>query len=278
MDTFILSLSVILAGGFLALLLTRQFILMKLATIVTVSAGCIIGLSSVFPRLLASSPAAAEVTWDWLHIFTLAFKIDSISTFFLIPIFLISPMALIYSFHYMENKEKPVRGAVNYFFFAVLVASMALVVASANIVTFALAWELMSLSSYFLVIHDYQIKANRKAGYLYFIFAQGGAMFLFAAFAVIFQSTGSFDFNLISQIPDKAKLLVFILAFIGFGSKAGIFPLHIWLPYAHPAAPSHVSAIMSGVMIKMGIYGIIRIYLLLMLPLRSSARSSLLPV
>ena len=266
MDTFILSLSVILAGGFLALLLTRQFILMKLATIVTVSAGCIIGLSSVFPRLLASSPAAAEVTWDWLHIFTLAFKIDSISTFFLIPIFLISPMALIYSFHYMENKEKPVRGAVNYFFFAVLVASMALVVASANIVTFALAWELMSLSSYFLVIYDYQIKANRKAGYLYFIFAQGGAMFLFAAFAVIFQSTGSFDFNLISQIPDKAKLLVFILAFIGFGSKAGIFPLHIWLPYAHPAAPSHVSAIMSGVMIKMGIYGIIRIYLLLDAP------------
>jgi len=265
MDTLFVSLAVILAGGLSALLLSRQFIIMKLATIATVSVGCFIGLSSAFPRLFDSS-SAAEVTWDWLHIFTLSFRVDSISTFFLIPIFIISPIALIYSFHYMENKEKAGRAAVNYFFYAVLVASMALVVASANIVTFALAWELMSLSSYFLVVYDYQIKANRKAGYFYFIFAQGGAMFLFTAFAVIFHHTGSFDFNLISQIPDRVKLLVFILAFIGFGSKAGIFPLHIWLPYAHPAAPSHVSAIMSGVMIKMGIYGIIRIYLLLDAP------------
>jgi hydrogenase-4 component B len=121
----------------------------------------------------------------------------------------------------------------------------------------------MSLSSFFLVIYEYQAQETRKAGYLYFIFAQGGAMFLFAAFGVIYSQTGSFSFDQVAAIPENFKLLVFILAFIGFGSKAGIFPLHIWLPQAHPAAPSHVSAVMSGIMIKMGIYGIIRIYSLL---------------
>ena len=142
-------------------------------------------------------------------------------------------------------------------------SSMAMVVMSANMITFLLAWELMSISSFFLVMYDYESSENRKAGYLYFIFAQGGAMLLFAAFALVHSHSGSFDFNSFAAIPEQAKLLIFILAFLGFGSKAGIFPLHIWLPKAHPAAPSHVSAIMSGVMIKMGIYGIFRMYLLL---------------
>ena len=262
MNTFFLSLSLILAGGLAALLLSRQFILMKLVAIGTISAGSLFGLFFSLSRLLGES-TAATASWDWLHIFTLSFKLDSLATFFLIPIFVVSPLALIYSFHYMENKEKSLRTAVNYFCFSILVASMVLVVSAANMITFALAWEIMSLSSYFLVVYDYQVKENRTAGFMFFIFAQGGAMFLFAAFAVIFQYTGSFNFNLISQIPDSAKSLVFILAFIGFGSKAGMFPIHTWLPYAHPAAPSHISAILSGVMIKMGIYGILRIYLLL---------------
>ncbi len=262
MNTLFLSLSVIFAGGLVALFLRRQFILMKLASIVTISAGCILGLYSSLSRLHCSS-TVATASWDWLHIFTLSFKLDCLSTFFLIPIFVVSPLALFYSFHYMENKEKSLRTAVNYFFFAILVASMALVALADNIITFALAWEIMSLSSYFLVVYDFHVRENRTAGYMYFIFAQAGAMFIFAAFAVIFQHTGSFNFNLISQIPDSAKLLVFLLAFVGFGSKAGAFPLHTWLPHAHPAAPSHVSAIMSGVMIKMGIYGIMRIYFLL---------------
>jgi len=88
-------------------------------------------------------------------------------------------------------------------------------------------------------------------------------MCIFAAFGLIYSYTGSFSFDSIDQLPAQAKLVVFLLALVGFGSKAGIFPLHIWLPHAHPAAPSHISAIMSGVMIKMGIYGILRFYVLL---------------
>lgn len=261
MDTLFVSIAVILAGGAAGLLLFRQFTLMKMVAIATISVGCGIGLYYVVPKLLQGTPATAS--YNWLHTFTLSFTLDSVSLFFLIPIFLIPPLTLIYSFHYLENEQKRQRAGVNYFFFSILIASMALVVMSANMITFLLAWELMSLSSFFLVMYDYEVFANRKAGYLYFIFAQGGAMFLFAAFALIHNHSASFDFSSFAAVPEQAKLLIFVLAFLGFGSKAGIFPLHIWLPKAHPAAPSHVSAIMSGVMIKMGIYGIFRMYLLL---------------
>jgi len=261
MDTLFVSIAVILAGGAAGLLFYRQFTLMKMVAIATTSAGCGIGLYYVLPKLLQGTTASAS--YDWLHTLTLSFQLDSVSLFFLIPIFLIPPLTLIYSFHYLENREKSLRAGVNYFFFSILIASMALVVMAANMITFLLAWELMSLSSFFLVMYDYESRINRKAGYLYFIFAQGGAMFLFAAFALIYSHSSSFAFSAFTAVPEEAKLLIFVLAFLGFGSKAGIFPIHIWLPRAHPAAPSHVSAIMSGVMIKMGIYGIFRMYLLL---------------
>jgi hydrogenase-4 component B len=118
----------------------------------------------------------------------------------------------------------------------------------------------MSLSSFFLVIHNYEIPANRRAAYLYFVFSQVGALFILAAFALMYAQSGSFEFAAAADLPNGVKMGVFILAFIGLGSKAGVFPLHVWLPYAHPAAPSHISAVMSGVMIKTGIYGIVRMY------------------
>ncbi|MEW6517855.1 MAG: proton-conducting transporter membrane subunit [Thermodesulfobacteriota bacterium] len=238
---------------------------MKAGSCLVVAAGCLLGLFAAL-SVLPQSGDAARISLPWLHIFTLSFQMDSISAFFLLPIFIISPLAMFYSFHYMEKQEQSFRTAINYFFNAILIVSMALVACADNIPTFALAWEIMSVSSYFLVVHDFQNKETRQAGYLYFIFAQGGAMLLFAAFALVYSYTGDFAFAGFAAIPDSVKLVVFILAFLGFGSKAGIFPLHIWLPYAHPAAPSHISAIMSGVMIKMGIYGIIRIYALLGVP------------
>jgi hydrogenase-4 component B len=262
LEILFVPLFIILTGGVLALFFTRRFTLMKVVTISATVTGCVLGCIYTLSHLI-SNGGIIEKSWKWLHLFTLAFKIDSIALFFLVPIFLISPLAVLYSFHYLGDAAKSARTAASYFFFTVLVASMALVVTAANMITFVLAWEIMSLSSFFLVVFDYQVKENRQAGYLYFIFAQGGAMFLFAAFALLYRHTGNFDFASFATIPENAKLLIFILAFLGFGSKAGIFPLHIWLPKAHPAAPSHISAIMSGVMIKMGIYGIFRMYLLL---------------
>ncbi len=262
MPTLFVSIFILLAGGIAALFLSRQFTLMQRIAVGTTALSCVIGLFYAIIHLVGDTPLATT-SWNWLHIFDLAFAADSVSLFFLIPIFLIPPLVLTYSLHYLKESQNNLSTALNYFFTALLVASMVLVVTAANMITFALAWEIMSISSFFLVVSDYQEKEKRKAGYLYLIFVQGGAMFLFAAFAMIYKYTGSFDFSAVSTLPANAKLTVFILALIAFGSKAGLFPLHIWMPSSYAAAPGHLPALMSGVMAKMGIYGILRIYLLL---------------
>ncbi len=262
MDTYLFSLVVILVGGILPLFTYKQFKFMKASCVIVTATGSMFGLFEAV-TFLWHSAENATISWSWLHYFELSLKMDSISAFFLIPIFLICPIAVLYSFHYMDKSEQSLKTAINYFFSAILFVSMALLTTANNIITFALFWEIMSLSSYFLVVYDFRNEETRKAGRLYFIFAQAGAMFLFAAFAVIYSQTGSLSFDMISEIPENIKVIVFVLAFIGLGSKAGVFPLHIWLPHAHPAAPSPVSAVMSGVMIKMGIFGILRFYMLL---------------
>lgn len=258
MNFFLLSLTVLLAGGIFSLLTYRQFSLMKAGYITITTAGCLIGLYSIVAPLQGA--VVVSFSQPWLHLFNLSFTIDSLSAIFLIPIFAVCPLAVIYSYHYMSKAEQGARVGVNFFFTNMLIASMALVATADNIISFALVWELMSLTSFFLVLFEYQKEDTRRAGYIYFIFAQAGAMFIFAAFAVAFSQTGSYDFTSFSTMPANSKTIVFILALVGFGSKAGIFPIHMWLPHAHPAAPSNISAIMSGVMIKMGIYGIIRLY------------------
>ncbi len=260
MDLFFLSILIITSGGVFALVFSRQFSVMKASGVLAISSGCFLGLMDAWPRLFKTP--VESVSFDYLNAFSLSFKIDALSAFFLVAIFGISLLAAIYSFHYMAKPEKALQTAANYFFFGLLVASMALVVAADNMITFMLSWEIMSLSSYFLVVHDPTSAENRKAGYLYFVFSHVGAMFIFAGFGVVYGHTGSFGFAM-AALPVSAKILVFILCFVGFGSKAGVFPFHVWLPHAHPAAPSHISAVMSGVMIKTGIYGIVRLYGLL---------------
>jgi len=231
---------------------------MKSVGVLGIGAGCLIGLSDAVSKLLHGGVYSA--TFNYLNTFSLSFKIDALSAFFLMAIFSISLLAALYSYHYMDNAQKALRSAANYLFFSLLVASMALVVVANDMITFMLCWESMSLSSFFLVVYNYEVEANRKAGYLYFVFSQVGAMFIFAAFGVIYAHSGDFGFTNAEALPQAAKMAVFILTFIGFGSKAGVFPVHVWLPHAHPAASSHISAVMSGVMIKTGIYGILRMY------------------
>ncbi|MCK5541915.1 MAG: hydrogenase [Desulfobacterales bacterium] len=261
MNQFFMSLLIIISGGFLSLILARQFKFMKIVAVFLLSAGCFLGLIHAVTKLFQSG--IETVSFKYLNSFSLAFQIDGLCAFFLVVIFLVSLLATIYSFHYMDQSEKATKIAAHYFFFSILIASMALVVTASNIITFMLFWEIMSLSSFFLVIYNPQSAENRKAGYLYFVFSHVGAMFIFAAFGIVYSYTGSFGFEAMSSLPDTAKILVFIFSFIGFGSKAGVFPFHVWLPYAHPAAPSHISAVMSGVMIKTGVYGILKMYVLL---------------
>ncbi len=262
MDTFLLSLTVLFAGGIFPLLTYRRFSLMKAGYIAITVAGCLVGLFAIMTPLQESADVVT-FSQPWLHIFTLSYTLDALSAFFLIPVFAVCPLAVLYSFHYMDKADQKGRTGVNFFFFNLLIVSMVLVATADNIISFALVWEIMSISSFFLVIYEYQKDETRRAGYIYFIFSQAGAMFIFAAFALAYSQTGTYDFAAFAAIPANIKIIVFFLALVGFGSKAGIFPLHMWLPHAHPAAPSNISAVMSGVMIKMGIYGIIRLYTVL---------------
>jgi formate hydrogenlyase subunit 3/multisubunit Na+/H+ antiporter MnhD subunit len=147
-----------------------------------------------------------------------------------------------------------------WFFYPLLIASMLLVVIAKNGFLFLFAWELMSLSSYFLVTLDDE-ETSLKAGYIYLIATNIGSLFLLPFFLML--SGNNLDIN----STTSSTSLLFFLGLIGFGTKAGIFPFHGWLAKAHPASPSHISALMSGIMIKMGIYGILRMVLLLNSPI-----------
>jgi hydrogenase-4 component B len=138
---------------------------------------------------------------------------------------------------------------------------MVMVVIARNAVLFLFSWELMALSSYFLVTTDNERESVQRAGWTYLTATHLGTTALFFLFIMMGQQAGSLDFDRIAAAGTALQpqaTLFFVLALIGFGTKAGIVPLHVWLPEAHPAAPSHISALMSGVMIKTGIYGVIR--------------------
>ena len=261
MGYFFLSIAIVTGGGILPLFFWHRFTLSRAMGVAGIVCGCLVGLVDASGYLLRAGNVRAS--FNYLHTFTLAFRIDPLSAFFLMVILTVCSLAALYSFNYLENPQKALRTAVHYLFFALLTAAMALVVTADNLITFLLAWEIMSLSSFFLVLYDYEAPRNRRAGYLYFVFSHVGVLFIFAAFGLIYAHTGSLNFEAAASLPETTRILTFALAFIGFGSKAGVFPFHVWLPHAHPAAPSHISAVMSGVMIKMGIYGILRIYMLL---------------
>lgn len=206
---------------------------------------------------------------------SVSFSIDLLSAFFIIVICIMSLASVIYSNGYLKPyREKGKSLSSHLMFLPALIASMLLVVTCENALMFLICWEIMSLSSFFLVIFESEKKDTIKAGIKYLVFMHISVLFIIMAFAICSLSAGSLDFATFAQVlKGNVPLanLVFVLAFIGFGTKAGFVPFHNWLPDAHPAAPSHVSAIMSGVMIKTGIYGILRVITLMGTPSKAIA-------
>jgi formate hydrogenlyase subunit 3/multisubunit Na+/H+ antiporter MnhD subunit len=193
-------------------------------------------------------------------------RLDPLAAMFVLIISLGSLLAAIYSKGYMKMYSGNKSALSSYYFFlGLMVASMLLVVIVQNAMLFMIVWEVMSISSFFLVSFENNKIEVRKASIYYLIAMQIGAAFLISAFAWISASSGSLDFYSFKNVLNNSSfisVLLFVLFFIGFGTKAGFVPMHTWLPKAHPAAPTGVSALMSGVMIKTGIYGILRIVLL----------------
>lgn len=186
------------------------------------------------------------------------FRVDSLSSFFLLVTNLGGAIASLYALGYGRHEKSPLRVLP---FYPAYLAGMNLVVLADDAVSFLIAWEFMSLSSWALVVSNHRAAENIRAGYVYLLMASIGTLTLVLAFGVLAGVTGDYSFAAMrAHHPEPfAAGLVFLLALLGAGSKAGLVPLHIWLPLAHPAAPSHVSALMSGVMTKIAIYGFIRI-------------------
>lgn len=192
-------------------------------------------------------------------------NLDPLGAFFLILIGLGAVPAAIYGIDYTAAySEKPYGLQFMGAMFNLFLLSMSLVTMAGNVLTFLMMWEGMSLTSYFLVITESNEESTLRAGAWYAAMTHIGLALIMAAF-ILLTNAGSGAFLELranaANLPSVTRNIIFILAFLGFGSKAGVVPLHVWLPKAHPAAPSHVSALMSGVMIKLGIYGILRVTL-----------------
>ncbi|HWY73314.1 MAG TPA: hydrogenase 4 subunit B [Burkholderiaceae bacterium] len=187
-------------------------------------------------------------------------RMDSLSAFFLAVIGVTSAGTSIFSAGYVRKGEGTPPGlqCLQYHLF---LAGMALVVLADDAYAFMVAWEGMALASFFLVTANHRVASIRRAGYIYLLLAHIGAISILLCFGVLQANTGDFTFaNLRAQsLPPFWASIAFVLAVIGFGAKAGIVPLHVWLPEAHPAAPSPVSALMSGVMLKTAVYALLRV-------------------
>ncbi|HSE58244.1 MAG TPA: hydrogenase 4 subunit B [Nitrospiraceae bacterium] len=222
-------------------------------------AGILLGLAG----LLAPEPwtVSADST---IPLLTFSIRLDPLASFFLLTISTVGLSSSVYARGYVAEWEGRASIALLGSLFNGFLLSMTLVVIADSGFFFLLVWELMSLLSYFLVVTEHERAEVRHAGFFYLIMTHVGTAFILLAFLLFFQQTGSFSFetfrHLAGPLSSELRTGLFLAALIGFGAKAGIVPLHIWLPYAHPAAPSHISALMSGVMIKTAIYGLIRVY------------------
>ena len=222
--------------------------------------GCLLGLVPTLRVLLGGAPQSLRLPWDASHgAFWVA--VDPLSAFFLLPVFGLSALAAVYGGNYLLAYRHEKSLAPPWFFFNAFVAGMAMVVIARTALLFLVAWEVMSVAAYCLVTFEHEKAEVRKAGWVYLVATHLGVAFLFLAFVLLGRQAGGLEFESFRTMPHLAARsagLIFLLAAIGFGAKAGFVPFHVWLPEAHPAAPSHVSALMSGVMIKMGLYGILR--------------------
>ena len=251
------TLSVLLTGGLFALATGRAARISSAIGAITSALGGMLGCCAGVQALCASAPLRFDAAW---HVPFGSFSLlcDPLAGVFLLAASALTALAGVYGHGYFASwrGKKPL--GVLWCCFNLLTASMLVVITARNAVLFLVAWEVMTLVSFALVVFEHEDSSARDAGLTYLIAAHVGTACLLAMFIVLGQSSGSLD---LAQMGVAGRLagLVFVLAVAGFGTKAGFMPLHVWLPDAHPAASSPVSAVMSGVMIKTGIYGILRV-------------------
>jgi len=260
-ELFSLALIVLLAGTIFPLLAASS----DRRVVRSISLSCIIIASLLLAALalqvLLSGGREFFTLYQPFPTISLSFAIDRLAAFFLLIITVVSACVALYFTEYIEHMDGQSRRNLLCGCTSLFILAMVLVVASANTLSFFLFWELMAASSFFLVMYEYSQPDTRKAGIFYFITTQLSSLFILLGIIVLFIITGSFSIQHLTAASAPLVTIAFLALFVGFSIKAGIIPFHKWLPYAHPASPSPISALMSAVMLKIAVYGLVRFLL-----------------
>ncbi|MFI5177735.1 MAG: proton-conducting transporter membrane subunit [Vicinamibacterales bacterium] len=222
-----------------------------------------VGAGAAAGRALVTHSSSAA-TWPTLlrPLGGVSLTLDPLAAWFLLIVAFVGASAALYAFGYMRYLDAQPRGRLLHGCLALFVGAMAAVVLADNVLTFLVSWELMALSSYVLVVAGSADDDAAAAGMWYAVMTHAGFLALLVAFLILSHG-GSLEFSALRAqaiaLPPSAATSVFLLVALACGSKAGLVPLHVWLPRAHPAAPSHVSALMSAAMVSLGVYGVLRI-------------------
>jgi hydrogenase-4 component B len=260
---FLTGIIVWLAGALACLALWRRPARARQVACGAALAGSLLNLFASAAAIFSASPIVIGLPFG-NPVFTWAVRLYPLSAYFNVTLAALAAAVSLYSFGYLKEMEGRRNLGAFGFFFNLLLLSLALVFTASNAFFFLVAWEVMALSSFCLISFEHEKKETRNAGVLFLIMSHAGTGLLLIAFLTLTTASGSLDFSsfhlLASRMPPLQQGAVFLLFLFGFGVKAGIVPLHIWLPEAHPVSPSNVSALMSGIVIKTGIYGMARVF------------------
>ena len=260
---FLSGIMVWLAGALASLALSRRRGDARRVACGAALAGSLLDLASSAGAIFSSSPTLIDLPFG-NPVFSCAIRLDPLSAYFNVTLGVLAAAVSIYSFGYLREMEGRRNLGVFGFLFNLLLLSLALVFTASNVFFFLLTWEVMALAAFCLISFEHEKKETRNAGVLFLVMSHAGAGLLLIAFLILTSAFGSLDFSsfheLASSLSPVRQGAVFLLFLLGFGVKAGLVPVHIWLPEAHPVAPSNVSALMSGIVIKTGIYGMARVF------------------
>ncbi len=260
MELLLVALGILVLSGLLALATARWPRCCTALGVAGAVLGGGVGLVPAIAALAGGPPPSLRLPWQ-VPFGSFFVELDALSAFFVVPILALSALAAVHGSSALLAFREQKNLGLTWFFYNLMAASLVLVAIARNGVLFLVAWEVMSLTSFFLVTFHDEKESVRSAGWLYLISTHLGTAALLALFLLLGRGADPLDFDAFvggSRSAGAANLL-FLLALIGFGTKAGLMPFHVWLPETYPAAPSHVSAVMSGVLSKTGIYGLLRV-------------------
>src|SRR6266436_3353461 len=262
--TFTLSVALYLVGALVSLASWRKPALCRYICCGSALAGAIFGGFAAVFEILQGTPVRWSIS-SGIPLFAYSFDYDALAGFFNLTLAILAGAVSIYSYSYLKEFEGKRNIGFFGFLFHLLLLSLTIVFTAANAFLFLIGWEVMALAAYGLVTFYHEDRESRRAGLLYIVMAHIDAGCLLLGFALLMQVSDSADFasfrTAAVHLSSNQQAVAFVLFFVGFGIKAGVIPFHIWLPAAHPVAPSNISSLLSGVVLKAGIYGMARVFL-----------------